>query len=110
MSNAYAILQYRAKWWHMERFPDAQSYNVMIKATEELGEVARAVNGDLVGDPDRDRRGTAPEEAADVVITLMALLGRWYPEYELLDMVEKKLAILCDPNSGHRSALRGMNR
>lgn len=103
-------LQEQVAWWHRQRFPKAESYHVMIKAMEELGEVAQALNGDLkknessVTAGDRDRRGEVPKEAADVVVCLMALLGRWYPDHDLLAEVEKKLAILTDPTSGHRSA------
>lgn len=97
------MLQEEIAAWHTKRFPDAQSYHVAIKAMEELGEVASEVNGDLKKNSD-DRGGKTPEEAADVVICLMVLIGRWYPDRDLLVEVQKKLDVLTDPNSGHRSA------
>jgi NTP pyrophosphatase (non-canonical NTP hydrolase) len=81
-------------------------FHVALKATEEMGEVAQAVNGVL---SDRDaatsRGGTVAEEAADVVIALLALVDRWCPGADLLAEVERKLVVLTDPTSGHRSAL-----
>lgn len=97
------MLQEEIAAWHTKRFPDAESYHVAIKAMEELGEVASEVNGDLKKNSD-DRGGKTPEEAADVVICLMVLLGRWYPGRDLLVEVQKKLDVLTDPDSGHRSA------
>lgn len=95
-------LQDRVAAWHTERFPDAQSYNVMLKATEELGEVAEALNGHLTG----GRDGISASRAADVAVCMMVLLGRWFPDTDLIERVEAKLAVLTDPDSGHRSALR----
>lgn len=97
------MLQEEIAAWHTKRFPDAQSYHVVIKAMEELGEMASEVNGDLKKNSD-NRGGKTSEEAADVVVCLMVLIGRWYPGRDLLVEVQKKLDILTDPNSGHRSA------
>jgi NTP pyrophosphatase (non-canonical NTP hydrolase) len=96
-------LQDIAVRWHVKRFPEAGPEHVCMKATEELGELAGAVNG-RVGKNAPRARGDVGEEAADVLITVMILLGRYYPEYSLMDEVAKKLAILTDPESGHRSA------
>jgi NTP pyrophosphatase (non-canonical NTP hydrolase) len=90
--------------WHTNRFPEAEPYHVMIKAMEELGEVASALNGDLAKNDGRSREGSVPNEVGDVIICLMVLLGRWYPEHDALLEVMDKLAILTNPNSGHRSA------
>ncbi len=90
--------------WHINRFPEAEPYHVMIKAMEELGEVASALNGDLAKNDGRKREGSVPKEVGDVIICLMVLLGRWYPEHDALLEVMEKLNILTDPNSGHRSA------
>lgn len=90
--------------WHIDRFPEAEAHHVMIKAMEELGEVASALNGDLAKNDGRSRDGSVPNEVGDVMICLMVLLGRWYPGYDVIEEVGKKLAILTDPNSGHRSA------
>lgn len=100
-------LQQRVAAWHADRFPAAQPYNVMLKAVEELGELAEAVNGTCTADLSDKvtaRRGDVPDEAADVAVTLLVLLGRWFAPADLLEAVEAKLAILTDPDSGHRSA------
>lgn len=102
-------LQEAVSAWHTNRFPEAEVYHVMIKAIEELGEVASALNGDLAKNDGRSRDGSVPNEVGDVVICLMVLLGRWYPGHDVLDEVTKKLAILTDPNSGHRSAALPVN-
>lgn len=89
--------------WHRARFPEAAMEHVCLKAMEELGEVAQAVNG-VSGRNAPGRRGDVAEECADVVVCLIVLLGRWFPEADLLGEVARKAAILVDPNSGHRSA------
>lgn len=98
-------LQERVTAWHVARFPAAQREHVALKGAEEMGEVASAINGDAGKNSATGRGGNAAEEAADVVICMLVLLGRWYPERDLLTEVERKLAILTDPNSGHRASL-----
>lgn len=95
-------LQARATDWHVRRFPQAGQEHVALKAAEEIGEVASAVIGTL-GRNTATGAGDVPGEAADVVIALMVLLGRWYSPADLLEEVERKLSILTDPNSNHRS-------
>lgn len=97
-------LQDRVADWHERRFPFSVPAGIALKATEELGEVAQDVLADWFPDGVLDP-GDVPGEAADVVICLMALIGRFYTGSDLLDEVEKKLAKLNDPNSGHRSAV-----
>lgn len=89
--------------WHEKRFPDAGPEHVVMKAMEELGELAGAVNGRLGKNSPR-ARGEVGEEAADVAITILVLLGRWFPEVSWEAEVREKLSILTDPTSGHRSA------
>jgi hypothetical protein len=98
-----ARLQAALVTWHVARFPDAEMVHVALKTCEEAGEVARAVNG-VIGKNMATGGGDVPGEAADVLITLFVLLGRWFPEVDLLDEVRRKLAILVDPSSGHRAA------
>jgi len=96
-------LQERVATWHGERFPNATMLHVAVKMAEECGEVASAV---LALDDDRTAtgRGVVWEEAADVAVCLLVLLGRWFPEFDLLAEVDRKFAILTDPTSGHRAA------
>lgn len=89
--------------WHTKRFPAAQREHVALKTAEEVGEVASAINADI-GANSATGKGDIAQEAADVIITLMVLMGRWYPEKDLMKEVAAKLDILTDPNSGHRAA------
>jgi hypothetical protein len=76
-----ATLQHRAAAWHRQAAPTSCAVLVALKGCEEVGEVARAFHG----------RGSVADEAADVVLAMMVLVGRWYPERDLLAMVEEKL-------------------
>ncbi len=71
-------LQTRVGDWHRARFPDAQMFHVTLKAVEEIGEVAEAVNG-VLGSRTMTTAGRCSvlEEAADVVITMLVLCDRW---------------------------------
>jgi NTP pyrophosphatase (non-canonical NTP hydrolase) len=93
----------RAAAWHRARFPLARPEDVALKLAEEMGEVAAAVLADHASARMNSRGGNVPAEIADVVITAMALLRRWY-DVRLSIAVLAKLAILEDPASGHRSA------
>lgn len=96
-------LQNRVGDWHRERFPNAQSEHVALKAAEEVGELASAILA-VVGKNSATGKGDPLGEAADVCICLMVLLDRWVGG-DLMAAVERKLAVLTDPSSGHRSAL-----
>lgn len=102
-------LQQLATKWHTQRFPDAIIYEVTTKTAEELGECAAEVLIDFSSHMNLKEKPVdtnAPAEAADVVLALMVLLGRWYPGYDLIEEVAKKLDKLTDPNSGHRAAIK----
>lgn len=100
-----SALQAAVVSWHERRFPDAQMEHVALKTCEEAGEVARAING-VIGKNSATRRGEVGKEAADVLITLYVLLGRWFPDVDLDGEVAKKLAILTNPTSGHAAAAK----
>lgn len=86
--------------WHRQRFPAAGAVHIALKAASELGELLDAIlPADLGG------KGDVGEEAADVLICILALLGRFYPAVDLLAEVRAKLAILGNSDSGHPSAL-----
>jgi len=91
-------LQDRVVAYHEARFPVCTPHEVILKAMAELGEVADAAQIQMP-------RGDLVEEAADVVITMFALTGRWYGA-NLLDAVEAKLGILSTPGA-HRASLAG---
>lgn len=74
-------LQRRCVAWHEHRFPDADQWKHFTKVVEEIGEVARAMVGDH---EDRPGRGDVVDECAQVVLTLVTLVGRWYPDRDLL--------------------------
>jgi hypothetical protein len=99
-------LQKRAASWHSARFPWANEEHVVLKALTELGEVADALiakNGQdsATGKPGEGVTG----EAADVVIALMVLVGRWEKE-DLLEAVGKKLSVLETPGA-HKASRMG---
>lgn len=101
-------LQDRITAWHQARFPDHDLAAIGLKLTAEAGELCDELVGllnpsDPTSLPDNADRALA--EAADVVIVVMALCGRGGLG-SLLEAVERKLAVLTDPTSGHRSALR----
>lgn len=98
-----SILGERVTAWHRARFPEATREHVVLKVCSEAGELADALLG-KVGRVTASGSGDVPEEAADVAIALLALLGRWYPGVDLTVLVERKLSTLEDPASGHRSA------
>ena len=91
-------LQDRVVAYHKARFPVCTPHEVILKAMAELGEVADAAQIQMP-------RGDLVEEAADVVITLFTLTGRWYGA-DLLDAVEAKLGVLTTPGA-HRASLAG---
>ncbi|MDQ2729780.1 MAG: hypothetical protein M3Y91_18405, partial [Actinomycetota bacterium] len=74
-------LQQRAAAWHRQVAPRSSAVLVALKGCEEVGEVARAFHG----------RGSVADEAADVVLAMMVLVGRWYPDRDLLAVAEEKL-------------------
>lgn len=78
---AMPTLQRRCVAWHEHRFPDADQWKHFTKVVEEVGEVARAMVGDNEGRPGR---GDVVDECAQVVLTLVTLVGRWYPDRDLL--------------------------
>ena len=76
--------------WHRQRFPAACPQHVAMKAAAELGELLDAIlPSDLGG------KGDVGEEAADVFLTLLVLLGRFYPSVDLLADVQAALAFVA---------------
>lgn len=97
--------QAMATAWHVQRFPQARALGIFAKAVEEMGEVATALiydnltNAGATGKP-----GDVAAEAADVVICLLALVGRFYPDRDVTDEVFKKLNLLLTPGA-HKSGI-----
>lgn len=102
--KSFLALQKRAGSWHRKRFPNARLELVALKLFEEGGEVASAVLADI-GQNSATGDGDVIVEAADVIICLMVLLDRWFDSSDVLAEVDRKLDILNDPTSRHRSAL-----
>lgn len=100
-------LQRAVATWHEQRFPASDPVLVGLKAAAELGELAEAIHSRAPDSP--GVRGEVGAEAADVAICLFTICERWFG-VDLLEEVEKKLAVLTDPNSGHRSALQDAGR
>ena len=74
-------LQAAAARWHARHYPDADAFQMMTKATEELGELARAIGGEHEGRPGR---GVVIEEAVDVLFVIVSLIGRHYQALDVL--------------------------
>ena len=100
MTLSIESLQSRAVTWHKQRFPNAELAHVGLKLCEESGEVASAING-LVGTASATGKGDVLDESADVLISLMVILGRWrFDSFEsLCDAAERKLDILLTPGA-----------
>jgi len=98
-------LQKRCGEWHAKRFPTAKAWQVGLKLGEEFGELAEALNHDLDPDYIGDKKTSVIDECADVTIVMMVLLERYCSGTDLLKAVERKLAKLNDPKSGHRAAV-----
>jgi phosphoribosyl-ATP pyrophosphohydrolase len=90
--------------YHVQRFPDCQVEHIALKLAEEAGETCSAVNGHVSGGD--YGKGDVVGEAADAVFVALALVGRWFPERDLLAEVEARLARNMDSNGGHRSCVK----
>lgn len=77
--------------------------NVALKMSEEVGEVARAVNG-LIGVNSATGGGDVVDECADVLIVVYALIGRWFSPEDLWDALDVKLEMLETPGAHKASA------
>ncbi|SRR6266705_2776759 len=98
-------LQKRVVRWHKDRFPEAEAHHVALKAMAELGEVADSfLHDEGVNSATGEAGDGVLGEAADVVIVLMTLVGRWMGD-DLLTAVEKKLSILETPGA-HKASRR----
>jgi hypothetical protein len=108
-SSELLNLQAQVAAWHARRFPKAKAGHVCLKATVELGELAEALlDGDEAVSTHRSPPPDVVAEAADVAITVLALIGRFYPRADLMGAVAAKLAILDDPDGTHRSSIGAM--
>lgn len=89
-------LRDRVVVWHEHRFPKTSLAYTVLKLTEEAGEVSGAVGG-IAGDDVSTGDGIVAEELADVMITVLAVWGRYFPEVDLLGTMELKVAKLETP-------------
>ena len=99
-----SILQERATRWHSARFPHCTAEDIALKAMAELGEVADAVLAEGRDASHPERAGTVLAESADVLITLLALCGR-FGRGDLLGAVDGKLRLLETPGGSHPGCL-----
>ena len=95
-------LQERAVRWHAARFPESERGHVMLKATAELGEVADAILFEEGQTPGKASDGVTGE-AADVVLCLLIIVGRWSDD-DLRAAVDAKLTRLETPGA-HKASL-----
>lgn len=99
-----ASLQDRAASWHAARFPRCTPEDITLKSMAELGEVADAVLAAGRDGSHPERAGTVLAEAADVMVTLLALCGR-FGHGDLLAAVDAKLTVLETPGGTHPGCL-----
>jgi hypothetical protein len=98
-------LQDRAAAWHTARFPRCTAGDIALKAQAELGEVSDAVLASEGRDTSHpERAGQVLKECADVVVTLLAICGR-FGHGDLLAAVGAKLAVLETPGGAHPGCL-----
>lgn len=100
-----AGFQARAAIWHSARFPTCTAEDIALKAMAELGEVADAIlaRGRDASHP--ERASDIAAEAADVVITMLALVGRFTAD-DLTAAVDTKLRLLEQPGGTHPASLQ----
>jgi L-alanine-DL-glutamate epimerase-like enolase superfamily enzyme len=94
----------RVPAWHEKRFPGASSVQMALKMCTEAGEVADAVLADTSQEGYDTGKGDFGSEAADVIICLLALRGRYYPTVDLMAEIHHKLTMLETPGA-HRASL-----
>ena len=92
------------KGWHEERFPLAEPTHVFIKAVEELGEVAKALNAAEGKNYSSGTHEHLAEEVADVFICLLVLLRRYFPHINIDVALLDKADQLVDPRSDWNKA------
>lgn len=97
-------IQDRAAAWHAARFPSCTAEDIALKSMAELGEVADAVLAAGRDGSHPERAGTVLAESADVLVTLLALCGR-FGHGDLLAAVDAKLAVLETPGGPHPACL-----
>ena len=99
-----ASLQARTAAWHAARFPACTAEDIALKSMAELGEVADAVLAEGRDAAHPERAGTVLAESADVLVTLLALCGR-FGHGDLLAAVDAKLQVLETPGGTHPGCL-----
>jgi NTP pyrophosphatase (non-canonical NTP hydrolase) len=98
------MMQDRAARWHAARFPRCTAEDIALKSMAELGEVADAILAEGRDAAHPERAGTVLAESADVVVTLLALCGR-FGHGDLLAAVDAKLRVLETPGGSHPGCL-----
>jgi hypothetical protein len=93
------LLIERTVAWHQRRFPEAIAERVAMKGTSEWGELNDAILGMTSFTGSSTGKGDVGSEAADVMICLTTLLGRYFPDIDLLAEWDKKLTILETPGA-----------
>ena len=82
----------------------ARPEDIALKSMAELGEVADAILAEGRDAAHPERAGTVLAESADVLVTLLALCGR-FGHGDLLAAVDAKLTILETPGGSHPGCL-----
>jgi hypothetical protein len=82
-------VQDRAAAWVLAKFPESTQADRLAKLLEEAGEFARACIGQY---EQRPGRGDVGVEAAQTVLVIASLIGRYFPDIDLFAEVRLELA------------------
>jgi NTP pyrophosphatase (non-canonical NTP hydrolase) len=97
-------LQDRAARWHAARFPACTVEDIALKSMAELGEVADAILAEGRDAAHPERAGAVLAESADVMVTLLAICGR-FGHGDLMEAVDAKLRVLETRGGPHPGCL-----
>jgi NTP pyrophosphatase (non-canonical NTP hydrolase) len=94
MRYSLSELEMHAATLSRRAFPMADPESIVLKATEEVGELARCVNLKSDAHYFADRKVETCKEATDVIVSILCLMGRYHPEFDLAQGISDKLDIL----------------
>lgn len=102
-----SALQQHAADWHRRRWPHSEPDHVTLDAVARLGALADLVliERGIHAHDDPEIADIVPDTAGDILVILLALIGRWWPSYDLIEEVTTRIEVLAtlldgDPEPG----------